>query len=457
MFICRSNSYKIWITLIAVMSFFAVSSLAEIRGTWSERADGYEEQSDTSVPEEIPSDCDQVMTVRGDRLVGDVTGIEAEGVLHLAGQQFEGDMLVVVPKLQKVTLACDAKEAGYDKVVLSNGDRIQCTVRELRSDTLLVGTELAGDLSIDLSAVRSITLSLEPDNVLVDSEFSEGEMSPWRAERGAWSVVDEALIFRVSGQHGWLFTKLSQSKAVTVEAKVEAIEGHSLYCRFALFAEDRRHEHGKTCVFAQFQDNNYRLGKSSNRGRNELVSNNYGNSRRATFRVSYDPSTGKAKLWRDLEELGEYAVPDGPKSGNYVMFFSGASLSVSSLRVFSGVVPPSAEEPDVGRDRDLIIFTNGDRVSVNSVTMAGENAKIETPFGVMDMPKSKIQRILFRKGVEETPSQAKGDVLAKASWSRLTLQLESLTGDHLIGKAEHMGKVKLNRPLIKSIDFIETE
>ncbi len=397
---------------------------------------------------------DTVTTVLGDRLSGDVVGTDAQGKLGLAAPHYQGEVRVLVSALDRLALPCEHKESGDDRVVLANGDRITGEVVAITPELVILEADATGPLKVSRNVVSSIAFS-RARTILVDSNFARGQMEPWFPQGSSdWSVIDGALACHTSGSRCGVYVELEQKEAVTLEAKVEALDGHSLYCELVLFADNKDSSYGGNSVFARFYSDRYYVKYAREGGTSTIVNRNFGRTVRAgVLRLAYDPESGKAKVWVDSTELGEYSVPNRPAQGRYVMFCSSYSCRVSHMRVFRGILPASGDGGEADENKEIVEYQNQDRITALSVGLADGVFAAGTSYGELRCSVAKVSNVVFRKSGQEEPRRRKGDVWVDTPDSRFTLQFEKLDGEHLVGSAEHLGRVKVLRSAVKGIRF----
>ena len=171
------------------------------------------------------------------------------------------------------------------------------------------------------------------------------------------------------------------------------------------------------------------------------------------IRLSYDPSTGKTKLWMNDALLGEYVAKNGPKTGRYVIFGSRLACSVKSIRVLRGVVSPGETAARTADDTFAVRFANTDSVSATDISLENGSFVVKTAFGDLPLPVDKVRGVAFPKIGREDPRKRKGDVRVLGAGCAVTLQLGALSTDTLTGSADHLGEVTLRRDRISRIDF----
>ena len=192
-------------------------------------------------------------------------------------------------------------------------------------------------------------------------------------------------------------------------------------------------------------------------GSRQIARRNFGNTvRSGELRVAYDPATGTAKVWLDAKDLGQYNIPNPPRSGKFILLSSSSSCKISWIRVLPGVVSPGDDKAIGGADADtahVVEFGESDRMQTKSLRMVGGNFEAETSAGPLACSTDALRKITFSKTSRETQRRLKGDVRIQADRSKLTLQLQSLDEQYVVGKSDSLGVVKIRRNAVKAIRF----
>ena len=212
-------------------------------------------------------------------------------------------------------------------------------------------------------------------------------------------------------------------------------------------------------VYARFRPTDCQIGFARNGGSGSQWGAGTGRTvREGELRFAYDPQTGKATTWVDSKKLGEhtFAANLRPKKGQFVIFISRYPTQTSYLRVLRGVVPPSqgsGPRTTQKSETHTLKFANEDSVSVSSIALADGSFVADTAFGQVRCPVAKVQSIVLASKDQEEARRKKGDVQVQLKGSRLTVEFENLDEQYLLGKADHLGQVKVLRQAIKSIEF----
>jgi hypothetical protein len=414
---------------------------------------GAGETLDDSAKAAKQGEGDTVTTVRGDRVVGKVLGIETGGKLRLTAPHFEGEVVVLASALSTVELLPSEKSSGGDEVALTNGDRIVGEVVGISPEAVIVDSKATGPLKVSRRIVEGIAFA-QGRTMLLESQFAAGRMAPWTARGGGWNVVNGALQCESGGGQQVVFAKFEQKEPVTLEAKVESLAGRYVNCELMVFVDRTDEPYGRNSVIARFYQSQFNLMYSQDGGTNSVINRSMGTvPREGVFRLAYDPATAKARAWVDGNDLGEHTIPHKIAEGQFVMFGAQQPCRVTYLRVMRGIVTPSAAEAKTESKTHVVHFANKDRVAAEEIKLADGKLALTTSFGEIAAPVAKVQSIAFRSEALEKPRRNKGDVLVETADSRFTVQFERLTPEQLLGKSAYLGEVKVARSHLKRIRF----
>jgi hypothetical protein len=416
-------------------------------------------------PAAPPADnADVVITNAGDCLSGTVLAVEPGGKLHLKGPDYGSEIVIAPGATDAVALGGRVKETGVDQVALTNGDRIRGTLAEMSPDSLVINTQAAGRLKVPVTAVISIDRA-GPENVLAETSFAAGRLEPWvNMVPPAWSLDDGALVCRGAfAERQPVYFKLDQQEAITMLAKVQTLQGANLRVDLAIYS-DRIESDGRNCLIAAFSGTGARMIALVDGGSSQFAERNLAREFTAgELRVAYDPVAGKARMWMDHEDMGEYTVPVRLTDGQYVMFGSNVLLRVEYVKVLRGIVPPpGGDESPSGAAAGgpapgggiAVRFVNQDRVLATKISMADGQVTLTTPHGEITCRHEQLSRVVFGNKASAPPPGDKGSARILTDGGQMTLRLDRLTADQLVGHSEiYGGEVKLRRDGVREIKF----
>ncbi|MDD4889234.1 MAG: hypothetical protein PHU85_04835, partial [Phycisphaerae bacterium] len=235
-----------------------------------------------------------VSTRRGDKLVGRVLALSADGRLTLASPQYDGEVKVLTSALEYVELAAKAVGDGRDLVVATNGDQIVGDVKTITADSVTIDSDAAGPLKLSRKMVSTISLGKATDSLL-DSSFARGVMDPWKSNRGNWKVTDGLLVCESSGNTSTISAALDQDAPITIEVALEAgnTGGRPLSMFLALFVDNpATNTYGQNNVYASLNYSDVSLGWYQGGGSSSARSGSISQIRgAATMRFAYDPES----------------------------------------------------------------------------------------------------------------------------------------------------------------------
>ena len=441
-----------------------VAMVAQLRaaGIFVPKPKGAGETLDDSKDNPAADKTDVIVTGAGDRLLGNVVAMDSGGRLRVTGPQFEGEVGVTAQAVDLLMLRSTDKASGRDELLLTNGDRLVGTLSTITSAGVSLDTEAAGTLQVATKVIRAISLG-RPENVMIESTFNAGRMEPLTARGGTYQIVDNALVCRNRGNMAPLSAKLEQKEAVTIVAKVQALEGNPMQAHLVIFSDTDGamdgNPFGRNSLFAMFNNSEVYLQYSSGGGGTNMIANrNVGRSvTNGVLRLAYDPATGKAHIWIDSADMGEYQVPAKPTTGQFVLFNSYYPIKIEYLKVLRGVIGPSGDDESVpggaGDGTTSIVFTNKDRVSATNIALTNGEMIFTTSYGEIKCPAAKVARISFGDKVQEEPRRQNGNVRVQASVGRMTFQFEKLTSEALMGRSDYLGEIKIKRSAVREIRF----
>jgi hypothetical protein len=450
---------------IALMAAVAFSTIAFAQAGNRKTIFVPKPKGDTSLDNSSGADAkgpDQVVVLSGDKLTGKVTKITQDGHLHLSAPHFEGEVRVFANKLDTLILGGRAAEAGSDMVVISNGNAITGTIVAITKSKVVMDTTVCGKLEIARNMVTSISFG-EGGAGVVESQFHLGRMAPWVKAHGsgAWSIRNRALQYTGRGQHSGVAIPYDLTDAVTFEAKIEVMGRSNASLLMIIGATDKSHMYGRDSVLCNFQSYQYQLQYSKKGSVRQIRSGSYHQNRiqgKATLRIAYDPSTNKVSIWKNKLSFGEHKVPVTLGKGKYIMFGSNYSVKVHSFKIMRGIVAPGKDATETKKtEKDMLVFKNGDRVSVNDLTLGPDGFAAKTSFGTVGAPLEKIKAVSFRSKGRAKPRRQKHDVKIHTGESVITMNLAKLTPEYVQGTSDLFGgegkPVAIRRKAIRRMQF----
>jgi hypothetical protein len=406
-------------------------------------------------PAPVEEGRESVKVLSGDRLTGAVQEIVAGGRLMLTAPHFEGPVRVAADRLDEVVLPGVLTEPGRDVVEMTNGDVWAGKVTAITDATVFLDTRVAGPVEIRRKTAAAVHFG-EGGGGAIESRFHLGKMAPFTPGRGTWKVEDRVLKLESQGNFSTLSAPCEQDTATTFVATLESTFHQNLNVNLVLFAADDEHNYGRKSVFCTFSVYNYNLQYCLENNTRHVRNGNFHDDRiqgKTTLRLAYDPETHRAHIWVDERDLGEHEIPVEIEEGGYVMLTSYQPLRIYALQVLKGIVPPVETKRREETERDVMVFQNRDRVSVTDLTLADGTFTGRTSFGGVDTPLERVKSITFSTVEQEQPRRRRHDVQVVTNESEITLEMERLGGEYLVGASDACGEVAVRRGAIRRIRF----
>jgi hypothetical protein len=408
------------------------------------------------------ADCpERVITRRGDAFAGRALGLGKDGILRFTSQAFDGEVRVKASELVTLELSPGRPSTAPDTVVITNGDRLAGRVTDITADAVVLDSDAAGPgVKITRKVVQMITFGQSASS-LSESNFASGKMEPWKAANGVWKVEGGCLVCPNRGTINFVKARLKQDKPVAIEITVEPNDnrgGGGISILLALFVDDPDNNAGSNSVFCRLEGNELYMGNCQNGAENNQIDqgiNVVARGGATVLRFAYDPGTGKSKCWINGDNPVECDMSNNgvaPKTGNWVTVGTLRGCKIRSIRLTGGEFAPG-ESPDAKVEADTVTFTNKDHVAAKSLTLADGQLHVETAFGELACPVGKLACIAFSSDSRATPKSLKNQRLVQTPAGNVTVQLDSLDGQSLVGKCDYLGVVTIRRGAIKAIVF----
>jgi formylglycine-generating enzyme required for sulfatase activity/WD40 repeat protein len=115
--------------------------------------------------------------------------------------------------------------------------------------------------------------------------------------------------------------------------------------------------------------------------------------------------------------------------------------------------PLSAKQRKKGSDGQFAVFTNGDSTEVSSSSGATDSFSLKTKRGTFQVPLNRMRSLDFPRGnPDEEESESSEQVFLNRSLGRLSFNLQSITGDKLVGLHPSFGKFSIPLDVVKRMN-----
>ena len=399
---------------------------------------------------------DTVCLRNNDRINGNLLRL-ADGKIRFSSPTFAEEVSFSADEVERLDLAWTEVDAAPARFFLNNGDQISGKIASLSAETLEIESPSLGRVSIPRGLLSNISLS----GFWLDSRFETGVLKPWELLAGSCNFSN-GLLHLSGGTPGGqyqaiLSLPLHQDKPVTLIADYDSAPPFTPL-HIQLFA-DRAHPQMEiqngimlhiipSAMFVVYNDGQ---AWSPPRPRQRLTQ--AAAKERVRIKVTYDPSDGYAGAWYNGKQVAEITTPQGPRTGEYVIFGATRPLDLHRLSVYCGL--PAPEHPMAGPKPGEILsyLTNGDIVRAGQVEFADGSFVYTTEFGPMKVSPDRVVAITFPAKAEKPPAAETAAAFVETSGSRFALDVEAITDEFVIGKSPDLGELKLSRRVVKSISF----
>lgn len=396
---------------------------------------------------------DVIVTTAGASIGCKVLRISEGGLIHLEAPFLQGEARALVSHVRQIGLAGAAGGGGADYLVVTNGDRIAGSLESITEDAVVMKTDALGTVRIPLKVAQSVTRT-KTGGLLLNNDFAVDSQEPWSSLKGSWRIKDGALTGTGARPYA-VSARLQQNGPLTLEVKIDAVS-NGYYCDLMLMADNTANQQGQNSLMVRFSRNQVRVAVVSG-GRYQQHA--YGQAdyltkaKQVVLQVAFDPGKGNVHVWADSQLLGEYNVLGAPAKGNFVIIRCNQPHRIRHIRVHSGMVAPPAAGADGEPDAESVVLANGDRFTASSLTLSEGTVVARTALGELRFPAAEVARIVTRKSRREVPRRRQGDVRVHTRCGIVTLALENMTAEHLVGESDYMGRVRISRGAIGKIEF----
>ncbi len=340
-------------------------------------------------------------------------------------------------------------------VELTNGDRLLGDIEKSDEKVLVLKTWYAGELSIKRQMVQRITpVGARAEMVYVGPTSLEG----WTVggNPGAWIYKKGALY---SANYGSIGRDVKLPDLATLDFDITWRGQFSLQA--SIYTEDLRQMRGgymlqfnSGCVYLQRgqPDSGYNsLGSSVEVP--ELL-----NKSRSHITVKINKPRKTVTLFVNGRMVQQWTDPgDFAGRGTGLMFSAqGRNQSrVSNIRVaeWDGKLDSDSASP-VATAEDLIMLTNGDKVSGTLESVVNGEIAFSTSYAPLKIPLDRVLSIVMSNQKSEKPRRQASDVRAYFDeTNRLTLALEKIDEKTVGGTSENCGKINAGLEAFSRIQF----
>ncbi len=404
------------------------------------------------IPESKPLSKDVVHLDNGDKVSGRILRLD-DGMLIVAGELVEGEVRVPLKNV-KLALFRTPKELPKlpaDRLIFPNGDRLSVTMDRLE-DGLLEATTSAGEtVQVKTERLAGIVFERKPYTIY-ENDFESGELKGLKPVSGQWAIEDGLLVQKErNASFSNVTLEVMQDGRFEYEWVANLVSGYTY--GFYFFAENDQSVHGGTSYFIMAQGKSLYLYKVRND--NQQYYANYTltkRSKRARFRLDYDPSNGHIILNVDGNDVFRYRDPTPISSGRYVI------LRVDSVGSFDDLVIKRLGGGRIlateakARGRDIVCLANNDEVSGTVISVDDETVLMKTDYDEdpVDIQRAYVSSLTFYRQASK-PAQPGSAHVTLVNGDVVTGRLVGLDDKTVVVETDVLGRITLARSLVREL------
>jgi len=382
---------------------------------------------------------------------------DATGGVQMAANWIVGQASVRSAALQRIRLHCAAPKESAAMVSLTNGDVVEGKLTEITDEDVTLEAVGIGETDIPRSIVTTIG-NPGGRKLPLDTNFSSGKLGPWKVLEGACHVVDGRLtpLHGRTGDYA-ICTELEQSGPMTFEIKMRQhplMRGQDVEFQIVPFARGmeivpiatRSDSSAPAISFSTYTATMHMFWIQGNRMvRYYGMKGKFG----LDIRLAYIPQKDIMRAWVNGKQLEDFKTPGAERIGTHLIIRALLGEEIEYVRVHPGIVPPSSTP--AAKDADLIILANGDRFPTTDTVMADGTITAMLEGNEMRFAPDKLGILILRTNGRKAIKPVPRAVQVLTPRGSLTMTVERLTKEHLIGKSSYLGDVRISRSALTGI------
>jgi len=386
-----------------------------------------------------------------------VLGTDATGAVQIAAHWIVGQASLRAAALERVRLHCAAPKESAAMVGLTNGDIVEGKLVEITDESVTLDIPGMGEEEIPRNIVTTVG-NPGGRKLPLDTHFSSGKLGPWKTIEGACTVVDGRLT-PLHGRTGTysIGTELDQSGPMTFEVKMRQhplMRGQDVEFQIVPFARGMeivpiatRSESAAPAVsFSTYTATMHMFWIQGNRMiRYYGMKGKFG----LDIRLAYIPEKDIMRVWVNGKQLEDYKTPGAERIGTHLVIRALLGEEIEYIRVHPGIVPPSSTP--ARKDADLIVLANGDRFPTTDTVLADGRITAMFEGNEMRFAPDKLGILILRTNGRKAIKRVPRPVQVLTPRGVMTMTLDRITEDHLIGKSSYLGDVKISRSALTGI------
>ncbi len=376
----------------------------------------------------------------GDTLHGSLLSINKETGLTWTRPDINAPIVTKLTNIRGAKLFRQpAAEPKGARVELTNDDVLYGNLVALTEEDLTLQTWFAGKLVIPKVMVRSISPGSKGGGTLLFS--GPGKLSEWGYKSGSWKLKSGKL----ECYNGQIGRNLKLPDKVHIRMDVSWTGSYPSFSIISHTKDIKRYHND--CYNIQFSSNYVYLYRGSG-------NQNFGNvsykqlrtMKKAKLDIYVDKANKNVALMINGNLVKQWTGLNYAPSGDGFMLISHGGYgptTFSGIRItrWDGKVPTAQANSSAVTKKDLVYFTNGDKMTGKVLGIKDGKVRLKPGFAdPIPVPIKNVGQIMFGDDESERARRNGGDVqLYFHNGDRLTMKLLGLKTGKVSGKSENFG------------------
>ena len=420
------------------------------------------------------SQTDQLQLIRGNAMLGKFLGFDPEKGLQWNHPDIKPDLLTIptdrISRIDFATKPVPANSKSHDGIIeFANGDRLIGDVLGMEGTKLRINTWYAGELAVDRSAIRTLSPGIIAGSSLYSGPVSVKDWKETRTGSLGWKFANGGFDSTASGPViGRSFPKMP-AKA-RVEFDLEWKRGSpSVYIGF--MTDTLTSYSGGNCYSIRLTGSSvyiYRYAKVNGGTRSQQLqsssrSYSFGSGpKKVRIGLCHDASKRTVAVIVNGKLVGEWrdTLAGAPPLSNGLNFSSRTSnpMRISRLTIspWSGNLPGTGNvAAAAGAKEDFVMFANDDSITGKLQSIDKEIMKFKsTAFGDVNIPLTKVGSIYFARDTIVTPPVPVDSVRATLMGSsRITGIIKAWKGKQVTLTSPIFGEATFDASIFRQAQF----
>lgn len=437
-----------------------------VGGAFAEKAievpepdDSGEENDKTSLSAEAP---DVIEFINGDKLHGTLLSVKPSDYgLRWEHASADEPIEFTLESISTVELG-GKKESQQNRnnlrVKLTNSDVLTGELVALDNEQLALDTWYAGRMGIKRPMVKTLNPNVSSSTTVYEGPTDIDNWEIANSNTQTWKLKKGALYSSQSNPIGRNIDNMPAMANIQFEA---AWQDSDPVFYFAFYS-DNLQSYSSNCYSLQIRGSSVYMYQYSTQSGRDMGGNanvtQFRQKKDAKFNILADSKSQRFTLLIDGQMIKQWnATQPAGNTGNGIVFFpQNRPIKISNISIskWDGEIPQAESSSETEVKEDIIEFVNEDKVSGNLLSIADENAELETSYATLDIPLKRIVKVQMSSEAAQRARRNKNDVRAHfAKTGVVTMELKSIKDNTVNGSSENFGPVKMPLEAFDRLEF----